>query len=340
MNNFAIFKYPNEENTYFIGANKLVELDEVNLKSIKGFLIKPFNIHKKACFITPEKVIKNPDINFLNNLHFHTLDYEHITTSKLEYIKYVESSILAIKNNKFKKIVCARTKLIQQTVNPIVVFKNACTKYPNAFISLISTPNTGTWVGATPEVLLTIDNQEILQTVALAGTQKKGKKTPSEAVWTQKEIEEQALVSRYIINCFKQIRLREFEEDGPKTIIAGDLMHLKTSFKVNLNDVQYEDLGSTLLQLLHPTSAVAGMPKEDALHFIDSFEKFNRELYAGFIGPVNFNDKTSLFVNLRCSKINKDSVLLYAGAGITEDSNANNEWAETEHKCMIINSLF
>lgn len=150
--------------------------------------------------------------------------------------------------------------------------------------------------------------------------------------WTQKEIEEQALVERYIISCFKKIRLREYDEHGPKTVVAGNLLHLRSDFTVDMKATNFPQLGSVMLQLLHPTSAVCGMPLEPALGFLKKNEDHDREFYAGFLGPVNFNNRVSLFVNLRCMQLRDDKALLYAGAGVTIDSVPEHEWEETEMK--------
>jgi isochorismate synthase len=173
--------------------------------------------------------------------------------------------------------------------------------------------------------------------MSLAGTQSgEGLESLNKATWTQKEIEEQALVSRYIINCFKKIRLREFEEIGPRTVAAGHLIHLRTDFEVNLSEVNFPELGTVMLQLLHPTSAVCGMPKEEAIRFIAAQEGYNRELYSGYLGPVNVEDESHIFVNLRCMQIRNQQALIYAGAGITRDSDPDREWNETEIKGNII----
>nr|MBX2840287.1 chorismate-binding protein [Flammeovirgaceae bacterium] len=95
-------------------------------------------------------------------------------------------------------------------------------------------------------------------------------------------------------------------------------------------------LGSVMLKLLHPTSAVCGMPKEKSLAFILENEDYDRELYSGYFGPVNIQNKTNIFVNLRCLQISKEEIVLYAGAGITEDSNPEKEWKETEIKMDIL----
>ena len=95
-------------------------------------------------------------------------------------------------------------------------------------------PHVGTWIGASPETLIETKG-DIFTTMSLAGTQKATGDNPLKSVaWTQKEIEEQALVSRYIVSCFKKIRLREYEEHGPKTVLAGNLLHLRSDFKINM----------------------------------------------------------------------------------------------------------
>jgi isochorismate synthase len=160
--------------------------------------------------------------------------------------------------------------------------------------------------------------------------------TASQAVWTQKEIEEQALVSRYIVNCFKKIRLREYEEVGPRTAIAGNLMHLRTDFTVDMQATNFPQLGTVMLELLHPTSAVCGMPKEPALAFIRAGEGFDRQFYSGYLGPVNIAGESHMFVNLRCVQLVAGKAILYAGAGITADSVPEKEWTETELKCQTL----
>ncbi|MBK8292346.1 MAG: chorismate-binding protein [Flammeovirgaceae bacterium] len=157
--------------------------------------------------------------------------------------------------------------------------------------------------------------------------------------WTQKEIEEQALVCRYIINCFKKIRLREYEEHGPKTIVAGNLLHLKTEYEVDMAATNFPQLGSVMLKLLHPTSAVCGMPLENSLAFLKEHEGFDRQFYSGYLGPVNLKEESHIYVNLRCMQIFEDKVRIYAGAGVTADSVSETEWMETEMKMLTLQNI-
>lgn len=252
-----------------------------------------------------------------------------------DFLQLVQKGVAAIEAGKFEKIVPSRTKLVDlpDDFDIVKAFENLCSKYTNALISFVSIPNTGSWLGATPEVLVTVEDKTIFKTVALAGTMpyQEGMNLRNVA-WTQKEIEEQALVERYVISCFKKIRLREYDEHGPKTIVAGNLVHLKSDFTVDMKATNFPLLGSVMLQLLHPTAAVCGMPLETSMDFLKAHEGYDREFYAGYLGPVNVDNNIHLFVNLRCMKMLDGKALLFAGAGVTIDSVAEKEWEETEVK--------
>ncbi|MBN3519857.1 chorismate-binding protein [Algoriphagus lutimaris] len=261
-----------------------------------------------------------------------------ISEDKSHFLRLVELGIEAVKENKLEKVVPARTKTIDIPKD----FNLACTllslmnSYPNALINFFHIPHLGTWMGASPEVLIETKG-DIFYTMSLAGTQKATGDNPLKSVaWTQKEIEEQALVSRYIVSCFKKIRLREYEEHGPKTVVAGNLLHLKTDFRIDMEATGFPELGSIMLNLLHPTSAVCGMPRKEAHDFLQEYEDFDRSFYAGFLGPVNVQGQTSVFVNLRTASLFSNKAVLYSGAGVTEDSVPEKEWEETEYKCEII----
>ncbi|MEO1655063.1 MAG: chorismate-binding protein, partial [Bacteroidota bacterium] len=266
----------------------------------------------------------------------------HEMSDEEAYTTMVQKAIPKMEAEVFQKVVLSRYKDIDypEGFELIPYFLKLCQTYPNAFCYLAYLPGQGLWLGASPETLISIDTHQIFRTVALAGTQAYKPGIPlSEVAWTQKEIEEQALVSRYIINCFKKIRLREFEEKGPKTVVAGNLMHLKTFFEVDMRATHFPELGTVMLELLHPTSAVCGMPKAAALDFIIQNENYDRAFYSGFLGPVNIDKESHLFVNLRCLQLFKEGLRLYAGAGITADSKPQKEWQETEMKCQTLSKI-
>jgi len=272
--------------------------------------------------------------------------------AQAEYVRNVALAVEAMQRGEFRKVVLSRIKRVAfaDAPNAVALFDKLCAAYPTAFISAVSIPERGQiWISATPERLVSIDSAGIFRTASLAGTQSAFNpdgtaKRPPEAMWSQKEIEEQALVSRYIIQCFKKIRLREYLEEGPKSLIAGNLMHLSTTFTVDTQAVRYPQLGTVMLRLLHPTSAVCGTPRDVAFDFINQHENHDRELYSGFLGPVNINaindgPASHIFVHIRCMKLEGRLATLYAGAGLTEDSVPEREWQETDMKCQTLLSV-
>ncbi|MBC6989282.1 chorismate-binding protein [Hymenobacter sp. BT491] len=254
-----------------------------------------------------------------------------------EFSALVTKGVEAIEQGAVVKVVPSRaaTRPLPPAFDTLEAFEELQRRYPRAFVSLVSAQGIGTWLGATPEVLVEIGEDGRFCTMALAGTQPiVDGLTPQNAIWRQKEIEEQALVARYVVSCFKQLRLREYTETGPRTVAAGELLHLRTDFSVNLRQVPFPTLGTDMLRLLHPTSAVGGMPKQAALTFLHQHEHYDRAYYSGFLGPVNLPQTgvSRLFVNLRCLQVRPTQAILYAGAGLTIDSDPLREWNETELK--------
>ena len=266
------------------------------------------------------------------------------TATQAEYTALVERGVAAIAGGQVLKVVSSRAarQSLPADFDALAAFGELTRRYPLAFCSLVSAPGAGTWLGATPEILVQVTEDGQFCTMALAGTQPAlPGHAPSEAIWRQKEIEEQALVARYIVNCFKQLRLREYQETGPRTVAAGELLHLRTDFAVDLRRVPFPTLGTDMLRLLHPTSAVGGMPRQAALEFIDQHEGYDRAYYSGFLGPVNLPTPGAarLYVNLRCLQLRPHEAILYAGTGLTVDSDPAREWQETELKLRTAGAI-
>lgn len=255
--------------------------------------------------------------------------------SEKNFQDMVKTAIEDFDEDKFQKVVLSRCRRIAlpDDFHPLNTFNDLCARYPNAFVSMTALPSVGAWIGASPEILISSDHNKVFRTAAIAGTQLYDPSVDLlDMAWTQKEIEEQAMVSRYIVNCFKRIRLREYEEIGPRTARAGNLAHLKSDFIVDTQAAGFPQLGTVMLGLLHPTSAVCGVPRQTALDFIRRFENYDRGFYSGYLGPMNVNGETHLYVNLRCMQLFEGEAALYAGAGITRGSKPEKEWKETEIK--------
>ena len=329
---FALSPFMNPEGneTLFLKANVHISLME------DGTWKMEHGAELEKYWIEVEKQSRSNDKT--TPYHLNIRPDTEISGKKAHFIKMVENGIAAIEDGEFDKVVSARTldEPLPEHFNVVDQFQRMEKAYPDAFINLVSIPEKGTWMGVTPELLIESSNDHF-RTVSLAGTQSFPLDVDlSEAAWNQKEIEEQAMVSRYIVEQFKTIRLREFEESGPRSIRAGNMIHLKTEYTVDLKEVHFPELGTVMLHLLHPTSAICGMPKFSALRFIVVNEHLSREFYSGFLGPVNMDGVSRLYVNLRCMQILRIRAVLYAGAGITHDSIPEKEWDETALKCQTL----
>ena len=366
---FALWRKPNSSQLAYIQdfsqSPRRVSLQLEDLPA--GFIVHPFadQEDKKAFFIQGDRYEKLSLDNSLNQEdlpewiqasryslptpelkkqivdHLSKLPQQANAAAgqeKAHFLNLVAKGIQAIEAGTLEKIVAARTKMIPLPTEFDLgkTLAKLLSSYPHSFVNFFHLPGIGTWMGASPEVLIETKG-DYFYTMSLAGTQPaQGDNPLKSAAWTQKEIEEQALVSRYIVDCFKTIRLREYEEHGPKTVLAGNLLHLRSDFRVNTQTTGFSNLGSVMLGLLHPTSAVCGMPRKEALAFLNTEEGWDRNFYAGFLGPVGIEQETSIYVNLRTASLGKEHALLYAGAGVTEDSVPEKEWEETELKCQII----
>ncbi|MCC5921402.1 MAG: chorismate-binding protein [Cyclobacteriaceae bacterium] len=375
---YALYSHPKDDSIHFLCASG-GEVEKVSLDAHfkeEGFLISPFYTVEETnnkwfipaksyfCFkIADDKIVfesendriawdelckKHLKSNHQTNpsTHFNfckpKIGFEE-GTLKETFVHTVNLAKKAILENRLTKLVPARTKTKEHTGDFSIVdkFLEMYFSFPMAFVNLHYTKEFGLWMGASPEILAELKDNRYFHTVSLAGTQwQKDSSSIKDVAWMQKEIEEQALVSRYIIDCFKKIRLREYEEIGPKTVRAGHLYHLRTDFYVDCLETNRQDLFPTMVELLHPTSAVCGMPKEAAVQILLDREAFDRSLFSGYLGPINLRDASHLYVNLRTGFLLEDKVCFFAGAGITEDSDPEKEWEETEMKINTLASLF
>ncbi len=360
---FMFWRLPesDEKNLLVCNSGAVVQ-EEITLEDSKtGFAFAPFNPLEKKLFFPAdlifrfkgEELIEGPDLeNTKYNRHkdqplpddekskpFYFKNKK--SDLAFDYKRIVQEGMQQIEQGVFEKIVPSKYKDIDlpENFDALKTFYRLCEKHPKAFVSLVSSPETGTWLGASPELLASIEGEKF-RTIALAGTLPFHSETNLKSIaWTQKEIEEQALVSRYIINCFKKIRVREYAEHGPRTVVAGSLLHLRTDYEVDMKEVNFPQLGSVMLKLLHPTSAVCGMPLEPAIDFLQTHEGYNREFYSGYLGPVNYDGASQLFVNLRCMQLFEKTSRLYAGAGVTADSDPQKEAEEVALKIEMLSQI-
>jgi isochorismate synthase len=293
-----------------------------------GFIFMPFDAGVKICL--PTEISTFSQGNFENLEQKSANKFTSEANQKDTFENLVSKGIVAIQNGAFDKVVLSRKIVLNEQLSVLATFQNLIATYPTAFRYLFFHPKIGLWMGATPERLVKI-NQNQFETVSLAGTQL----FSESIIWTTKEIEEQQFVTDFIVSEIAS-KVKNLVVSEPKTIKAGNLAHLKSIITGQLTD---DFLALDLITTLHPTPAVCGLPKEFAIDFILKNEAFNRTYYSGFLGEYNSNNQTDLFVNLRCLEVVNNAVNIYVGCGITKDSNPEMEFLETENKSMTMRNI-
>ncbi|WP_347174541.1 chorismate-binding protein [Polaribacter uvawellassae] len=327
---FVAYNKPNDTNVFGI-FQKDATLHTITTNFMQtGFVFAPFSSSEKTVFFPLDESDYIKESFLKQQLHFKEKAFYN-DASKATHIEIVQKAIDAINKNDFKKVVISRKEIIELNgVEVEVIYNRLLQLYPNAFVYVWFHPQVGLWFGATPETLLKVKNNSF-STMSLAGTQvfKKDEKV----IWNPKEIEEQQIVTDYILNKLSAFSTN-LKQLKTETVKAGSLLHLRTEIKGNLTK---EKLFS-LVNLLHPTPAVCGLPKTAAKQFILENESYNRSYYTGFLGELNSNTNkdSHLFVNLRCMEIKNKNAEIYVGGGITKESNPEKEWEETVAKSNIM----
>lgn len=211
------------------------------------------------------------------------------------------------------------------------LFVQAINKFPNSMVYLVYTRISGRWFGCTPELLLEGYGMK-WHTMALAGT-----RTWDYGEWSEKNIREQRFVSDYLEGQLQGLGAR-ITRQGPYTSKAGHLYHLRTDYTFHLPK-PYSPM--QILELLHPTPALCGLPKKEALNFIRLFERNKRMYYGGYLGPLNLKAETNIYVNIRCAQIRPGGkALFFGGGGLTQSSNFSEEKEEIKKKMNTLLSIF
>ncbi len=322
MSSFFLFRLP-EENTFYYTQKSN---HKKNLAQFVSFDLLQEIAFENTDFQTKtiQEILK---LETEINLNFKDCN---ANLSEENYLKLIEKTIENIKKNNWEKVVISTIIEAERNPNSVTeMFLKLCEKFPSAFCYLAYFQDNTCWIGATPELLFTVENNN-LQTMALAGTLANNE----EQNWTEKEIDEHNSVKNYITEKLKPLA-KSIEIDETETLQLNQLKHLKTNIKATLKE---EINAIKLAKVLHPTPAVCGNPLKETKDFILENETHKREFYTGYI-LLNFPKKTYAFVNLRCAKIYKNCAQIFVGGGITKNSIPEKEYAEILLKSQTIKNL-
>ncbi|WP_107039206.1 chorismate-binding protein [Brumimicrobium mesophilum] len=320
---YLTYQFPNEEVKILKGSWREKSFEDLPENC---FFITDFIKEKSFYFIEEEEVsaFSNAD------LFFNKEDDVFIANEKA-YLNGLQYFIDGFEMFGIEKAIFSRIKLVEkeEASRMIEVFQRLAKVYKSqALVYLVSDEKFGTWIGATPETLLS-GNEKVMKSMALAGT-----KRSEETQWTTKEREEQQYVVDFVKNRIEAQFSGDLYVSSAETVKKGSVYHLQTNFEFPLAKEKWNDL----MQSLHPTPAVCGTPRDLAQNYILTNEPHKREFYTGLIGLKSVNE-LKVYVNLRCMQVLEDNFALYLGGGITLASDIANELQETEDKSETLLSV-
>ncbi len=323
-NDFAYYRIPGDAQFSCI-AREMGHLRRIPIEealSVTGFVVGTFENDTEALLIEPGSVSDQP--------------YEEPAQSTIPELNYADHQHIAkayiseLKGGHLEKVILSRVDHLPfsgpEGIQPLL--EALSDAYPAALVYCMRTSEHGTWVGATPETLLS-GNGFSWHTMALAGT-----KANAQIPWTNKEIVEQEYVADFLSETLKSCQIQH-TRSKLETVNAGPVFHLKTDFHFKANG----RVAGQFLKAIHPTPAVCGVPVARAKAAIRKNEPHNRMCYTGFLGPVKTSGSASLFVNLRCMRVFRNRVALFLGGGLTSDSNPEHEWDETVNKAKTLSTF-
>lgn len=264
---------------------------------------------------------------------------------KEAYLELFEKAMLRLQNQQLSKVVLSRKQEFVLNDSDLDIFERLLDTYPMANGYFFFHPQVGKWMGATPELLLNVQSDGLnvaqskmddlpvtVSTMSLAGTAVDDGSLNH--IWGDKELEEQQLVTDFIISQFKESAAIDIKQSVVETVKAGHLLHLRTIIKARSTTSEIK----TLLNALHPTPAVCGLPRDESMGFIVKNENYDRSYYTGYLGIIE-GAQHHYFVNLRCMQLLEKTAVIYVGGGVTAKSEATLEYQETRAKLQTMHRL-
>ena len=260
-----------------------------------------------------------------------------------DYEALVSDAVTAIGRGEFGKVVLARTIALGRGLDVVTVLDRLRQRNP-ACATFGFTVGEATFLGATPEELVTLDGPR-LHTTALAGTAPRGDSPETDErlaaglLGSAKNRSEHRFVVDGITEALAGLGLVDPAPAEPGLMRLSRLQHLRTPITAQVQRRRSGVSDMDVLRaagVLHPTAAVGGAPTGAALEFIAGHEGFDRGWYAAPVGWCDLDGNGELGVALRCALTGPEGTYVFAGAGIVADSVPGEELEETGYKLRAL----
>lgn len=257
------------------------------------------------------------------------------TPNEIEWQKIIAQALQDIDSGELEKVVLARETsfLADSNFDPVDVVARLEEQTFNTFVFCFQPAPYRAFLGASPERLYKRIGTTLLSE-ALAGTRPgsdsevENKAYADALLSSEKDQREHHIVVKMLKEHLAPLCRSIEHSPTPGIMSLRNCQHLHTSFTATLRDVESD---AALIQSLHPTPAVGGLPRAKALAWLDIHELFDRGIYAAPVGWVS-RDSAEFSVAIRSAIVREETLALYAGAGIVSGSNAEDEWAEINQK--------
>jgi menaquinone-specific isochorismate synthase len=276
--------------------------------------------------------------NLSNNIRYSLNNWSINDTNNFKVA--VTSALESIRIHRLNKLVLAHavdvtSKLPFQWIDSLHHLRK---RYPDCYTFSTGNGKGQNFIGASPECLIRICDRQ-LNTDALAGSAPRGKTMTADAdlanrlLNSSKERHEHQVVVDFIAQQLSHFGLKPQLLAAPKLRQLTNIQHLHTPIQADLPNHLHP---LEILAQLHPTPAVAGIPRDFACEEIRRYEKFERSLYAAPLGWIDTQGNAEFVVGIRSALIDGHHARLYAGAGIVAGSDPNRELAEVKLKLQTL----
>lgn len=260
-------------------------------------------------------------------------------TSPDQFKTSVLRALETIETREIQKIVLALSYEVKASENFDVVMSlhNLRQLYTGCYIFAYNNDRGETFLGASPERLVRVQGRHV-EMDALAGSAPRGETPESDLYLAQqllcseKDRHEHQLVIDFITRTLMNLGLNSEMLDAT-LLQLPNIQHLHTPIHAVIpRSVHILDL----VAALHPTPAVAGVPRDLACAQIRQLETFDRSRYAAPIGWIDGYGNGEFAVGIRSAILSGDRAQLFAGAGIVKGSNPEKELAEVQLKLQAL----
>ena len=253
-----------------------------------------------------------------------------------DWCALVERATKAMAGGSLHKVVLARQVDIaaDRPIDRLAVLERLRSAYPGCHIVSVAG-----LVAASPELLVSVAG-DIVRSHPMAGTAPRGgdpttdqRLAASLLASTKDRQEHQITIDMVHDTLLPWCSYLDYEAE-PSVVAVANVQHLATLVEGRLSQPAPSVL--ELVAALHPTPAVAGWPRDEAVDWIAENEGFDRRRYAGTAGWVDSAGNGTWAVSIRCAEIDGLTARVWAGNGIVADSDPSTELAETRSKLQAL----